>query len=114
MYYKEHKKIKRQSEPHLHFETIIADDFRKQYFSHSILTGRDQKPETVLQITKEEHSAGIRVEITQYGKRSQSISVELGRSEIDMLREFLDKVDSAIREYNGQRVPVKLIDLTQK
>ena len=115
MHYKEHKKIKRRSGPTLHFESIIAEDFQAKTYTHSVLHGHKEECGVRLTVKRPAYGAGIHLELIDLsGKRVKLITVELGKSEVAMLQEFLTSIEPELKEYSGDMVPVKLLDLRRE
>lgn len=117
MSYRELKKIRRNSGSGLIYETLISEDRKTKTFKHGYshsFVGADNVSGTTTMKVERNIGAGVRVSVYTVKKgRIYEQSIELGKSEVEMLKEFIAMVEPELRDYNGTFEPTQLIDLTK-
>lgn len=98
------KHIKRTAADY-NVETSIAKDSldtphfsMEDYFKYP---SGDKKDYRVFHVSKRGYTAGLSFEILKSGKRTQSLSVEMGLQELDMFIQYLQDMRPRVKDYAG-------------
>jgi hypothetical protein len=63
--------------------------------------GEDNK-EKYQRLTVSKSGVGVIFELYKNGKRSTELSMELGKTELEMLLKYIDSIKADIRDYSGE------------
>lgn len=106
--YIETEKIARDSGTFITY-SLIAKEHQSKSFIHYLEHKQNREYADTRITVKKLWGAGVEVEISKHGKRHQSLSVSLGKSDIEMLIRFLNSIELA--DYHGEFVPTKLVQI---